>query len=612
MYYPRFKGTSDSRSPLNQPPGYEDIRLLLVEPARSDETRLSCRVEYHNTSEASWSAQWREFSSSLGRSVQASDRLEWRKTRPGAGRYIWGDYYALSYTWGNITDTVSISLDGHDFQVTRNLERALRNLRDSHMLPEGFLLWVDALCINQDDAQERAVQVARMQTIYTFAIDTVVFLGSGDPAVEAALRFINVTGGAWDDPLVLHAAIDEYLKEATMNIGKQIMALIDLPYWWRQWILQELVAGSDEKPLFYGTVQTTSKTLWQAFNQFERRNRHRLPRSAAFWDAVDKHPRHYNRPGDIRTFGEFGGPIGRRKFAFAGDGKTHMNTYQTLTTARKNSATNPRDFVYGLLGLVDKTISSQVKVDYQATVSDVYKDFAKIIIKTDQSLEILGQCDTFGSTSWVPRMNVNSPWYRHIHSEEEPPYNANAGKKAIFNFQLHPQGDPETPSLDLLHTKALIVDRLDGLSTANLESDFRDENKLYRGGYAEEIVPTSGSNANNAYSSDEALREALWRVAGGNRDVQGMIPAPDDFQLLLSAEILEGHYEFVEKGSPNSWANWVRKNHDMKIAGKTLVEYFRPAGLTNMSAAEREIRIKQTSKLEMSLLSYQAVHSLSC
>ncbi|KAK8071379.1 hypothetical protein PG997_011582 [Apiospora hydei] len=554
MYYPRFREATDPQSPLNQSPDYQDIRLLFIEPARSDESRVSCRVEYHNTSEADWSPQWREVVASLGRPVRASDRLKWRKARPDVGRYTW----------------VPIFLDGHDFQVTRNLERALRNLRDSNTLSERFLLWVDALCINQDDAEERAVQVARMQTIYTSAIETVVFLGSGDPAVEAALRFINAAGSAWNDPPKLHVAIDKYLAEATVNIGDQIIALVELPYWWRQWILQELVAGSDEKPFFYGKVQTTSKRIWQVFNQFERRNRHRLPRCAAFWDAVDKHPRHYRHPGEVKTFGEFGGPIGRRKFAFASDGETSMNTYQTLTTARKDSATNHRDYVYGLLGLVDKSISSHAKVDYGATVGDVYKDFTKIIIDTEKSLEILGH-------------------------EEEPPYNANLGRKAICYFESLPQDSPEAPPIDLLHTKALIVDLLDGLSTANLETDFRDENKLYKGGYAEESFPTSSANANNAYMSDAALEEALWRVAGGNRDVRGIIPAPSHFKLLLSTELLEEHYDFVEKGSPNSWVNWVRRNADMKIAGKALLEHFRPAGLANMEVGEGESSIKNAS-----------------
>jgi hypothetical protein len=54
-------------------------------------------------------------------------------------------YHALSYTWGDPNDTLPISIDGHTFNVTKNLETALRQLR---LLDTERTLWVDAVCIN--------------------------------------------------------------------------------------------------------------------------------------------------------------------------------------------------------------------------------------------------------------------------------------------------------------------------------------------------------------------------------------------------------------------------------------------------------------------------------
>lgn len=353
-----------------------------------------------------------------------------------------------------------------------------------------------------------------------------------------------------------------------------------------------MVAGTDEKPVLYGRSYTVSKWIWQVFNCFERRNRHTLPHGAAFWDAVDKHPEHLKQSDETKRFGEFGGPIGRRKIAFADDGEIRLSTYQILTTARKNSATNRRDYVYGLLGIFDSALSKNIKVDYTATVEEVYTSFALAVIQTEQSLEILGQCDLFGSPTWTPRMDVNSPWYRHIHSEEEPPYNANAGRKAAVRFELQPSSS-QSGSVKTLHTCAVLLDRLDGLSSANLETDFRNENQMYQGGYADQITQTSSSN--NAYGSEDGMREGMWRVASGNREVRGAIPAPNAYSMLLSTEVLQEDFAPIAHPQPHAWKRWVFKNSALKIAGKSLIEYFAPAGLSRMEEGKRAEYATQAS-----------------
>src|SRR5438045_761334 len=82
-------------------------------------------------------------------------------TRPiyKALSYVWGDP-ASSKTPGNI-----LILDGYPFPVTTNLRSALRHLRP----PAGgnsICLWVDAVCINQGDPDERSQQVTLMRDIY--------------------------------------------------------------------------------------------------------------------------------------------------------------------------------------------------------------------------------------------------------------------------------------------------------------------------------------------------------------------------------------------------------------------------------------------------------------
>ena len=72
-------------------------------------------------------------------------------------------YAALSYTWGDTAVTVPLICDGKEMQITQNLAEALHmTLRTN---PHEFL-WVDQICINQKDNDEKAGQVKRMALIY--------------------------------------------------------------------------------------------------------------------------------------------------------------------------------------------------------------------------------------------------------------------------------------------------------------------------------------------------------------------------------------------------------------------------------------------------------------
>jgi hypothetical protein len=92
-------------------------------------------------------------------------------------------YEALSYTWGDPAEKSPIHISGAMFSAQRNLKSALHHLR---YLDKVRVLWVDALCINQTDNDEKSSQVARMGDIYKRAEQTTVWLGeAGDDSHEA-------------------------------------------------------------------------------------------------------------------------------------------------------------------------------------------------------------------------------------------------------------------------------------------------------------------------------------------------------------------------------------------------------------------------------------------
>ncbi|KAH9208075.1 heterokaryon incompatibility protein-domain-containing protein, partial [Leptodontidium sp. 2 PMI_412] len=84
------------------------------------------------------------------------------------------EYEALSYVWGKPKVTESISLNGQPFNITTNLFLALRRLRHED---KPRLLWIDAICIDQSNTQERQQQVSRMKEIYSCASKVTVWMG---------------------------------------------------------------------------------------------------------------------------------------------------------------------------------------------------------------------------------------------------------------------------------------------------------------------------------------------------------------------------------------------------------------------------------------------------
>lgn len=115
------------------------------------------------------------------------------RIKPGGGRvkcqlrtvYLSEDprYHALSYVWGDSKDMRLIKVNGTLFPVTVNLYEALiafRDLPSDNILSPPFLIWVDAICINQHDEKEKNRQIPRIGHIYAAAERVIIWLSSCD------------------------------------------------------------------------------------------------------------------------------------------------------------------------------------------------------------------------------------------------------------------------------------------------------------------------------------------------------------------------------------------------------------------------------------------------
>jgi len=167
-------------------PGRDSIRLLRLLPTEDETTPIKCQLFNY--------------------------RLDESDKRPPR-------YDALSYVWGDRQKTSSISIDEHCFDVTENLHTALRRLRDRSI----EWIWVDAICINQQDVQERGHQVRGMAKIYGKANSVLVWLGEAADGSDRAFEEIRARKKRSDS--------SDY--RTTRNA---VIALLKRPWFYRIWV----------------------------------------------------------------------------------------------------------------------------------------------------------------------------------------------------------------------------------------------------------------------------------------------------------------------------------------------------------------------------------------
>ncbi|KAK5123885.1 hypothetical protein LTR85_002081 [Meristemomyces frigidus] len=198
------------------------------------------------------------------------------------------DYEALSYTWGSQDDPWSVLVHGSDcstLKVTKNLKKALYELR---LKDESRVLWIDAICINQADLDERSKQLRLMAQIYERATRVVAWLGPTSYDSDLALDCFNSINAN----LAVNWAAGEYevLRNDTLWADdsetlpcndQQVLAICNFlyrPWFERLWIWQEIRLGAKRAMLVVGDRNLS----WTAFCNAAFLIRHRgMPHTSA-------------------------------------------------------------------------------------------------------------------------------------------------------------------------------------------------------------------------------------------------------------------------------------------------------------------------------------------
>ena len=148
------------------------------------------------------------------------------------------EYVALSYCWTKAPPTCQIELNREAFYVRPNLYAYLELMREEE---QTWWIFIDALCINQEDLHERNTQVHLMGDIYGNAVETIAWQGAeGNLDDETARRLSRICDGT-TNVSELFDSPDECSRRVTRKAFMD--AFLNRRYWSRVWIVQELVVA---------------------------------------------------------------------------------------------------------------------------------------------------------------------------------------------------------------------------------------------------------------------------------------------------------------------------------------------------------------------------------
>jgi len=321
-------------------------------------------------------------------------------------------YEAVSYTWatedGNDERSNMILCDEAYIRVTLNCETVLRRFRDS---TAERVLWVDAICINQEDIIERGQQVQLMGKIYSKACKVLIWLGEATtqevidetpmPASEYFFKWLHLiaeeirlrksSGQAiYEGPinqefLRWRNEIDQNTE--TVDPLYQCLQGIFLRRWWKRlWVVQEAAVASSAL-LICGSATLDFSDLDQIHHCIREERSASSNASLTAYLFLSQAIVQLS----IRKFlnDEF-----KRTDAMFAKLALHF-----LEASSRKEVSDPRDRVFGILGLVNRFGQIFPAPDYNKSVGTVFTEAAKAVITFGNSSEIL--CHSSGDSGRV-------------------------------------------------------------------------------------------------------------------------------------------------------------------------------------------------------------------
>ena len=316
-----------------------------------------------------------------------------------SGQKPFEEYDALSYTWGDQRPDKTILCNGRRLVITETLLEALKYFRQP--LHE-VTLWIDQICICQARPREREHQVQLMGDNFSGARRVLVWLGGhyddSKTGMRLAEHLLSITKDSQLESLD-RDRIHSRLPGTEHKGWRALAAILQRPWFLRTWIVQEVVLNphvelilSDnslhwhELEAVVGLLEGPTPHQWQLdltmsawelpFSRINRiRLRHQQSRgvNSTIVATTDNETAHNEgqKDADVADFV---------------DTQQDLDLLDLLLISRDLGATDPRDKIYGLLGLS----GHEMPVDYEASPEQVFNEFALGIVGSATDLAPAG------------------------------------------------------------------------------------------------------------------------------------------------------------------------------------------------------------------------------
>jgi hypothetical protein len=327
-------------------------------------------------------------------------------------------------------------------KVTRNVLTVLPYL---YLQNGPYAIWIDGICINQEDESEKSVQVQLMRDIYTGTSKVVLWLGESDAkidrAMEAIPKMLRKTS-TFDSRCNLDLALQGFLV-GSLSIWIGIHDLLCRSWFTRLWVFQEAVLPNvaefmcGEKVISRESMIELAQAIVNAHLLNVLQGIRPTPPGMRALQMIEIYKR-WRSVGEHFSFGALA-DMGRDWFC-----------------------QDSRDKIYGLLGLAEESLRAQIVVDYQnKTATKLYLDVAKHEVMNELMITLLHFVNkriNIGLPSWCP--NYGEPSLSTLLIATD--YHAGT-KEMILRKAISARTTPFRATVDgnVLHIQGFRFDQVD-------------------------------------------------------------------------------------------------------------------------------------------------------
>lgn len=305
------------------------------------------------------------------------------------------EFVAISYTWGSPSNLSSVLLNDSWIEIRENCHRALSQCRQQNIKQH---IWIDSICINQDDVDEKGTQVAMMASLYKHASQVLVSIqppqhseprsGNIDSTILAELANVvkerllegdlgptNVDRDNYDS-LVDEGAI--ILAERRLPMRDAIKRIARAENWTRLWILQELAMSKRACLIFCGElvdlealyllIRVSDRLEGEVPDDDSVGESHEGPEKSADENPDADSEIAPDEPPDLISGTPMGVALAVRYMAPEG---SRLDLAGVLVRYSNWRCFDPRDRIYGTMAFIHWPGSRPIQVDYSVSRAEL-------------------------------------------------------------------------------------------------------------------------------------------------------------------------------------------------------------------------------------------------